>query len=183
MQTPPIAENFPRRNRIISGLALGVLVIEAPVRSGAMITARLATEEHGREALAVPGRADSPTSAGCHRMIREGWAALVTNTAEVLESLHEAGQLLKAKVTAPSADAHDRERDRDPGRGPGPSILTANLNDPQQKLMNSLAEPRSLDELVTTTGLPVPTLQANLTLLEIRGLVKRESHRYSRAGK
>lgn len=170
MDTPPIAENFPRRNRIISGLALGVLVVEAPVRSGAMITARLAAEEHGREAMAVPGRADSPASAGCHRMVREGWGTLVTSAAETLDTLHEAGQLLKAGLTI-CPDQCDETK---------PGLWQKHLTENQRRVIAALDEPRGLDQLVTTTGLSVPALQADLTLLEVRGLVRREHGQYVR---
>jgi DNA processing protein len=78
---------FPMRNRIISGVSLGVVVIEAPERSGAMITARLAVEEHGRDAMVVPGPSDSATHAGCHRAIQHGWAHLVTSPHEVVAVL------------------------------------------------------------------------------------------------
>jgi len=84
--TPPAAENFPRRNRVISGLSRGIVVIEADERSGALITARQCIEDHNRQVFAVPGRVDSPTSSGPHRLIREG-AILVTCAADVVEGL------------------------------------------------------------------------------------------------
>ncbi|MBM43583.1 MAG: DNA-protecting protein DprA [Phycisphaerae bacterium] len=80
---------FPRRNRIISGLSMAVIIIEAPARSGAMITARIAVEEHGIDAMAVPGPADAWTSSGCHRAVQEGWAHLVTSPEDVLRLLEE----------------------------------------------------------------------------------------------
>lgn len=90
----PMAHHFPRRNRILAGLCVGVVVVEAGLSSGAMITARLAADGRQREVLAVPGRVDSPGAAGCHRMIREGWATLVTNAAEIIQALGGAPGLL-----------------------------------------------------------------------------------------
>lgn len=99
MDTGPRPALFPRRNRIVSGLSVGVLVVEAAARSGALITARLAVEEQGREALALPGRLDDSNAAGCLRMIREGWAALVRSPEEALESLEGAPALVAADLT------------------------------------------------------------------------------------
>lgn len=171
MMTPPNAQNFPRRNRIISGLSLGVLVVEAATRSGALITARLAVEEHHRELMAVPGRVDSLASAGCHKIIREGWATLVASPADVLDALGEAGQMLKAGMR--------QESPADRGEYPSqPKEL--GLNEPQQKIIEALAGPSSLDQLVAWTGLPIQKLQAELTMLEVRGAVRRQGGLFTR---
>lgn len=167
MQAPPLAEHFPRRNRIISGLALGVLVVEAAKRSGALITARLCVEEHGRELLAVPGRVDSRASEGCHKIIREGWATLATNAADVLDALGEAGQLLKRGVE----HRHDEAPDESTARYD--SLFEENLTDAQRRIVDALDEPRTLDQLTTWTGLPAAQLQADLTVLELRGTLRR----------
>lgn len=90
----PRPARFPRRNRIIAGLSIGVVVIEAGIRSGAMITARLAADDYGRDVMAVPGRVDTGASAGCHRAIREGWAMLVDHPDQVLERLSDQQGLL-----------------------------------------------------------------------------------------
>lgn len=164
MTWPPMAENFPRRNRIISGLAIGVLVIEAALRSGALITARLAVEEHGREVMALPGRVDSQSSAGCHKMIRQGWAKLVTNVGDILDALGEAGQLLKADVA--EEDEH------------ADTLFHQNLTDSQRSIVEALDGPQSLDQLAAKTGLVVSVIQADLTMLQIRGLIERHAGTY-----
>ena len=110
MATGPKPDHFPRRNRIISGLSMGVLVIEAARRSGALITARRCVDDHGRECMAVPGRVDSPASAGCLQAISEGWATLVTSPIDVMDQLGEAGS---------AAQGRSAGRRRSPRRGAG----------------------------------------------------------------
>lgn len=182
MMTDPMGENFPKRNRIISGMSLGVLVIEAAVRSGALITARLASEEHNREVMAVPGRVDSAASAGCHKIIREGWATLVTNGAEILECLGEAGRQLQSVVDASQAATEpdlpfDKQGDTTEPAATS-NAASINLSPTQKQLIRGLQEPLHLDELPRLTGLAVHQIQADLTILEIRGLVKREGNRF-----
>ncbi len=175
MQTPPRATNFPRRNRIISGLSLGVLVIEAARRSGALITARLAAADHGREVMALPGRVDSPASAGCLAALRDGLAALVCDHTDVLNQLEAARHLLRGAVEARGGDVPAET---------GPSLFDNTLTEPQQAIMRTLAdsgEPMLVDQIAASTQLPMSRLMAELTLLQIRGCVARD-HRGVRLG-
>lgn len=175
MATQPRPENFPRRNRIISGLSAGVLVIEAALRSGALITARLASEDHGREVMAVPGRVDSPASAGCLTAIREGWAALVTSAADVLAQLESAGHLVRGAMEA-AGKLQSQLFETDNGSA------VAKLSAPQQVIVDVLRDAAGgkgsgavmeLDQLASRCGLPMGQVMAELTLLELRGQVRR----------
>lgn len=151
---PSEAGLFPRRNRIISGLALGTLMIEARRNSGALITGRLAAEEHGREVMAVPGRVDSPASAGCHRAIREGWAGLVGSVGEVGEQLRATPMLVAAAVR-PSAPA-DR----------------GDLTGSQRAVLAAIREAGRVDHdaIAARTGLGTAEVLAAITMLELGGV-------------
>ena len=138
-------------------------MIEAAKRSGALITARLAAEDHNREVLALPGRVDSPASAGCHQIIQDGSAKLVTSLNDILDALGETGQLLKAGL----------EEDP-PLNEPAPDIAASELTPTQQSLFDSLTtNPITIDHLVQQTNLPIHTIQSELTALQLRGLVER----------
>jgi len=148
------ARNFPLRNRIISGLSLGTLVVEAARRSGAMITAREAIEQ-GREVFAIPGRIDSPMSQGTNEIIAGGSARLVQALDDILEGLGEVG----SEMAVPQPDPAER-------------LATAVTDPSEQKLVAALAErEKSLDELVRETGLDTSAVVSSLTMLAIRGVV------------
>jgi DNA processing protein len=149
--TPPLASHFPRRNRIISGLALGVLVVEAARESGSLITARLAAEQ-GREVFAIPGSIHSPMSRGPHALIRLG-AKLTESVGDILDEL--AAQLGEA-FAPPRAVAPDAAR----------------LPSEQQRVLDAVGfEPTPFDRLVERLELPVDALSAALLLLELDGRI------------
>ena len=146
--TRPRADNFPRRNRIMSGLSLGVLVTEAGKTSGAMITAHLALEQN-REVFAIPGSILSPASSGTNHLIQEG-AKLVSDYSDILEELN---------LTAVAHQMEIRE------------VVPA--SDTEALLLKQLtAEPTHIDEVCRNSGLPVSVVSSTLTMMELKGLVK-----------
>lgn len=149
--TPPLAPNFPKRNRIIAGLSQGTLVVEAALASGSLITARLAVEQ-GREVFAIPGSIHAPQSRGCHSLIRQG-AKLVESVQDVLEELH-----------FPAASAPP------PPASPG----TAPAHPPESALLQAMGfDPVGLDALMARTGMDTAAMQVELLELELAGAVAR----------
>lgn len=167
LRTNPAPENFPARNRIISGLSLGVLVIEAPMASGALITARAAAEDHSREVMALPGRVDTMSSAGCNDLIKRGEAALITSPADVLAQLETPARHLHAGHHASRYASPQQEQ-----RPAGPA-----LTETQKRIVAALASPRTIDELCQATEIDAGVLQAEATMLELRGVIRREGSR------
>jgi DNA processing protein len=149
--TPPLNANFPKRNRIISGLSVGTLVVEAALKSGSLITARLASEQ-GKDVFAIPGSIHSPQSRGCHYLIKQG-AKLVETAQDVMEEL-------RIPLGFISTVPNDQDDDEPPE---GDSSFLSALG----------FDIVSLDALQARTGLPTPALQAKLLELELDGFVMR----------
>jgi len=171
--TGPLRQHFPSRNRILAGLSIGCVVIEAAERSGALITARLAAEV-GREVFALPGSIHNPMARGCHRLIREG-ASLVESPAEVLEVL--------APLAVDLARALRGELNASPDELPGFLPLPLPEGKDYNRLWQVLGhDPTGMDELSQRSGLTVAELSAMLLALELDGRIAAEHGRYSRIG-
>ena len=169
--TQPRREHFPARNRLLAGLTLGTLVIEAAQRSGALITARLAAD-CGRDVFAVPGSIHNPLARGCHRLIRDG-AGLVERADEVIAAIgplaSELADALRGRLAAPTSV-------------PAGQIAGANPDDPDyQRLWLALGhDPTGMDRLVSRSGLTAAELSSMLLVMELEGRVAVEHGRYSR---
>jgi DNA processing protein len=162
--TPPLRDNFPRRNRIVSGLSRGILVVEADERSGALITARQAIEDHGRTVFAIPGRIDNPLSAGPHKLIREG-AVLTQSITDILDNLGP----LPHSISQP-----DLFTPIDPSSlNPEPRTPNPDLTDRQRLILTLLDDPAHVDLLVERTALTPSEILQDLTLLSLKGVIKR----------
>jgi DNA processing protein len=163
----PLKGYFPRRNRIISGLSLGTLVVEAALRSGSLITARHALEQ-GREVFAIPGSIHNPLARGCHRLIRQG-AKLVETADDILEELTPLLPAELAVQTGLQTETGDENQ------------LSQALDPDHQKLLKCLAyEPMPIDELVNRSGFAAAEVASMLLILELEGCVVSESGLYTR---
>jgi DNA processing protein len=164
--TPPRAAHFPRRNRLISGLSLGTLVVEAALRSGSLITARLATEQ-GREVFAIPGSIHNPMTRGCHALIRQG-AKLVESAHDIIEEL------------APLAAVTRRAAAATAGTPPKPP-----LDQQHADLLEQMGhDPVSIDSLVKRSRLTADSVSSMILVLELHGYItSMAGGRYMRLGK
>ena len=163
--TPPLTANFPKRNRLISGLSVGTLVVEAALKSGSLITARMAVEQ-GRDVFAIPGSIHSPQSRGCHALIKQG-AKLVEVAEDVLEELGLSPLPVPVNRRAASRAAKDPKAYAWQTAQGGDSISDS-------AVLTALGhDPVSLDSLQARTGLPTPLLQAELMTLELQGQLAR----------
>ena len=157
MSTPPNSRNFPPRNRIISGLSLGVLVIESTLRSGSSITAKWALE-HGKEVFAVPGNIDSNYSRGTNKLIKDG-AKLVEDINDIVEELGPLAETIHIKDNTKVED-----------------IRSLTLNSQENKIFSLLSStPRDIDEIIIESGLPSSNVASILMILEVKRLVKQLS--------
>jgi DNA processing protein len=166
LKAEPLASHFPCRNRIIAGLSTATLVVEAGLRSGAMITARVALENN-REVMAVPGRVDWPQSKGPHQLIRQG-AVLVESPQDVLDALGQIGTCLQS-----SWETASRQPAPDPVAGSREATMSGSLSDVERAVCKALSpEPTHIDQIVAATGLSAGQVSAALVCLQLKGLVR-----------
>jgi DNA processing protein len=172
--SPPLASNFPRRNRIVSGMSRGVLVVEADERSGALITARQAADDHNRPVFALPGRVDNTLSAGPHKLIRDG-AILTVNLEDILQGLgplpHDA---VEPTLFASVSEVKQEESSPAPRRSSVRAEAGGVFTERQSKILSVMGnEPMSIDLLIDRSSYSAHEILQEMTLLTLRGLVKR----------
>jgi DNA processing protein len=164
ISTPPLPHNFPIRNRIISGLSLGVLVVEAPIKSGAMTTAKLALDD-GREVFAMPGQATSKKSTGTNKLIKDG-AMLVEGAVDILEAL---------SITVINRNYRPRSAGAERGSPGDQAVTDRAIMDEGQLIMDLLEDqPLHIDAIAEKTGLPVQRAASVLLDMELRGLIEQQ---------
>ncbi len=178
-------QHFPSRNRIIAGLSLGTLVIEAAYRSGALITARLAADA-GREVMALPGSIRNPMARGCHRLIRDG-AALVEQPREVIDALAAPAaalaDALRGRLATPIQGTVTGVVERDDGAAGGTHPAGLGDSPDYKRLWRELGhDPMDMDGLVSRTGLTAAELASMLLVMELEGRVDSQHGRYTRRG-
>jgi len=150
--SPPVRDHFPRRNRLISGLSIGTLVIEASVRSGSLITARFAAEQ-GREVFAIPGSIRNPLSGGCHKLIREG-AKLVEGADDIVEELDPWLEYSRSNLGINSFSSGETD---------------AEIDEIDRVFECIGYEPTSIDDLASRSGLAIEMVSSILVELELQG--------------
>ena len=161
----PLSENFPPRNRIIAGLSLGTIVVEAGFRSGALITARAALENN-REVMAVPGKIDSPLSKGTHQLLKQG-AKLIESVEDVMEGLGYIGEQLEHHVSTAAEKAAESVET------PLFDIKALKLSGPEKTIFECLnKEPSHIEEIIADTDLAAGSVNAGLVSLRLKGLIK-----------
>jgi len=163
--TPPLTSNFPKRNRIISGMSTGVLVVEAALKSGSLITARMALEQN-REVFAIPGALNNPLSKGGHRLIRDG-AYLIESAEEIIEQI---GQILGVFSSQLSSEY-----------APDEKAHIGDLSASESMLLNFMGfEVQHIDQISQNSGFSLPELSQLLVALELKGLVAQHAGGYMR---
>lgn len=165
MNYEPLSSNFPPRNRIIAGLSLGSIIIEAGLRSGALLTAKAALD-YNREVMAIPGKIDSPLSKGAHQLIKQG-AKLIESVEDVMEALGYYGEQLQDHVISESAKATEKIEKSlfDPGK--------LNMSQDEKLIYNFLTkEPSHIEQIIADTNLTAGSINAGLISLRLKGLIK-----------